>query len=60
MKEIQIYLSLGSNLGDRQANLNDALDALEELLEEHIKEFLRSIRQSPGDLRQSRISSIWL
>ena len=29
MKEIQIYLSLGSNLGDRQANLNDALDALE-------------------------------
>ena len=29
MKGIEIYLSLGSNLGDRQANLNDALDALE-------------------------------
>ena len=39
-----VYLSLGSNLGDREANLREAMQRLEEL--GVIKAFLRSMRPS--------------
>jgi 7,8-dihydro-6-hydroxymethylpterin-pyrophosphokinase len=53
MKYERVFLGLGSNLGDKEKNIADAIYEIEKIAT--VKKHPNSVLQNPGERRTSRI-----